>query len=123
MTTPLVRHFAVGLASLALLSFSLATSATEAPSDVESLAPTASDMAKAKADHEHGKVTPKNNQKRTEIEAVRDQDNRITEYVVTPGMTHIPYSMSNEAERPIDTTPGSNNKGSLGNTKQIKFGF
>ena len=59
----------------------------------------------------------------TTIEAVRDQDNRVTEYVVTPGSTHIPYTMENQAERPIDSTPGSNSQGTLGTTKLLKFGF
>ena len=96
-----------------------ANSATQS----ESLAPTAEDMAKAHEDRLQGKVTPRNNDKKTKIEAVRDQDNRVTEYVVTPGSTHIPYSMENQAERPINSAPGSNSQGTLGPTKQLKFGF
>ncbi len=91
--------------------------------DAESLAPTPSDMAKAQQDRKHGHVPPRNNEKQTKIEAVRDENNRVTEYVVTPGSTHIPYSMENQAEQPINTTPGSNAQGTLGTTKLLKFGF
>ena len=91
--------------------------------EAESLAPTAKDMAKAKEERAKGHVPPRNNERETKIEAVRDQNNRVTEYVVTPGMTHIPYSMENQAERPISSTPGSNSQSTLGNTKQFKIGF
>ena len=94
-----------------------------AKAEAESLAPTAKDMEKAQADRKQGHVPPRNNEKKTKIEAVRDENNRITEYVVTPGSTHIPYTMENHAERPIDTTPGSNSQGTLGTSKLIKFGF
>ncbi len=91
--------------------------------EAESLAPTAKDMAKAKQDRQKGHIPPRNNERETKIEAVRDQNNRVTEYVVTPGMTHIPYSMENQAERPIPSAPGSNSQSTLGNTKQFKIGF
>ena len=100
-----------------------AQSMAEAKKEAEALAPTAKDMAKAQADRDKGVETPRNNRKETTIEAVRDQDNRVTEYVVTPGSTHIPYTMENQAERPIDSTPGSNSQGTLGTTKLLKFGF
>ena len=95
----------------------------QAEAEAQALAPTAKDMEKAQADRAHGHVPPRNNHKETTIEAVRDQDNRVTEYVVTPGSTHIPYSMENQAERPIDSTPGSNSHSTLGTTKLLKFGF
>ena len=54
---------------------------------------------------------------------MRDQDNRVTEYVVTPGSTQIPYTMENRAERPIDTSPGGNSQGTLGTPKFLQFGW
>ena len=56
-----------------------------------SIAPTQADMEKARRDREAGQIPPKNNDKRTKIEAVRDPNNHVTEYVVTPGSTKIPY--------------------------------
>ena len=76
----------------------------------------------AREDREKG-VVPKVPEKRTKIEAVRDQDNRVTEYVVTPGSTQIPYTMENRAERPIDTSPGGNSPGTLGTPKFLQFGW
>ena len=86
------------------------------------IAPSEADLEKARADREMG-IVPKVHSKRTTIEAVRDQDNRVTEYVVTPGSTQIPYSMQNQAERPIDSTPGGNSKSTLGTPKFIEFGW
>ena len=80
------------------------------------------DIRKAREDREKG-VVPKVPEKRTKIEAVRDQDNRVTEYVVTPGSTQIPYTMENRAERPIDTSPGGNSQGTLGTPKFLQFGW
>ena len=88
-----------------------------------SIAPTEADLEKARRDHEAGKVPPRNNDKRTKIEAVRDPNNHVTEYVVTPGSTKIPYKMENRADRPIDTTPGKNPSGTLGTPKFIEFGW
>lgn len=79
----------------------------KSPEEGMSLAPSEEDIRKAREDREKG-VVPKVPEKRTKIEAVRDQDNRVTEYVVTPGSTQIPYTMENRAERPIDTSPGGN---------------
>ena len=72
---------------------------------------------------EAGQIPPKNNDKRTKIEAVRDPNNHVTEYVVTPGSTKIPYRIENQADRPIDTTPGKNPSGTLGTPKFIEFGW
>lgn len=82
------------------------------------LAPTEADYAKARKDRAEGRA-PKKRAQGTEIETVRDQNNRITEYVVTPGTTHIPYTVENRADRP--TEPG--NKDTLGTPKFINFGF
>ena len=68
---------------------------------------------------EEGKVTRRS--QRTEIEEVRDQNNRITEYVVTPGSTQIPYTVENRSDRP-STNPG-HSKDTLGTPKFINFGF
>ena len=70
-----------------------------------------------------GDRAPRNNDKRTKIEAVRDPNNHVTEYVVTPGSTKIPYRIENRADRPIDTTPGKNPSGTLGTPKFIEFGW
>ncbi|OLA93315.1 MAG: hypothetical protein BHW60_05715, partial [Sutterella sp. 54_7] len=50
-----------------------------------SIAPPQADMEKARRDREAGQIPPKNNDKRTKIEAVRDPNNHVTECVVTPG--------------------------------------
>ncbi len=94
----------------------------KAKSEGMQIAPSEADLEKARADREKG-IVPKVHSKRTTIEAVRDQDNRVTEYVVTPGSTQIPYSMQNQAERPIDSTPGGNSKSTLGTPKFIEFGW
>ena len=88
-----------------------------------SIAPTQADMEKARRDREAGQIPTKNNDKRTKIEAVRDPNNHVTEYVVTPGSTKIPYRIENQADRPIDTTPGKNPSGTLGTPKFIEFGW
>ena len=62
----------------------------KSPEEGMSLAPSEEDIRKAREDREKG-VVPKVPEKRTKIEAVRDQDNRVTEYVVTPGSTQIPF--------------------------------
>ena len=81
------------------------------------------EMKKAREDRERGIVPKRTNDKRTRIETVRDQDNRVTEYIVTPGSTKIPYTIENQADRPIDTTPGGNPSGTLGTPKFIEFGW
>ena len=75
-----------------------------------SIAPTQADMEKARRDREAGQIPPKNNDKRTKIEAVRDPNNH-------------PYRIENQADRPIDTTPGKNPSGTLGTPKFIEFGW
>ena len=94
----------------------------KSPDEGMSLAPTKKDMEKARAARERGEA-PKIPSKRTEIEAVRDPNNHVTEYVVTPGSTKIPYKIENRADKPIDTTPGSNPSGTLGTPKFIEFGW
>lgn len=94
-----------------------------ARAEAESLAPTALDMKKARQARERGVVPPRNNDKTTRIETVRDKDNRVTEYVVTPGSTHIPYTMENRSEKPISTNPSSNPNSTLGTSKFLRFGW
>ncbi|EJX06539.1 hypothetical protein EVA_05350, partial [gut metagenome] len=77
---------------------------------------------KTRQDREHG-IIPPSYDKKTKIETVRDQDNRVTEYVVTPGSTQIPYRLENQSERPIDNTPAGNSKSTLGTTKFIEIGW
>lgn len=86
------------------------------------LAPSAADYEKARQDRAAGRYA-KPASKDTEIEAVRDQNNRIREYVVTPGSTHLPYRIENRSERPVDAAPGANSKSTLGTTKLINLGF
>ena len=86
------------------------------------LLPSKADMEKAREDRAKGHVPPKY-ERQTQIDAVRDENNRVTEYVVTPGSTHIPYKIENQADKPIDSTPGSNSKSTLGTTKFIEFGW
>lgn len=97
----------VGLASVAAYA--------EAPVD-SSLAPTEQDVQKARRDRAKG-IVPKVQKNETQIEAVRDQNNRVTEYVVTPKQTQIPYTIQNQADRPIDSSPAGNSKSTLGVTK------
>lgn len=85
------------------------------------LAPTDEDYAKARKNREEGKIQ-KPESSRTEIETIRDQDNRVTEYVVTPGSTHIPYKVENKADRPSPADAGQS-KSTLGTPKFINFGF
>lgn len=85
------------------------------------LAPTAADYEKARKDRAMGHYE-KPMSKQTQIEAVRDQHNQIREYVVTPGSTHIPYTMDNRADRPASADPGRS-KDTLGTPKFIRFGF
>ena len=86
------------------------------------LAPSAADYEKARQDRAAGRYV-KPASKDTEIEAVRDQNNRIREYVVTPGATHVPYRIENRSDRPADAAPGGNSKSTLGTTKLINLGF
>ena len=95
----------------------------KAPDADMSIAPTEEDMERAREARERGDRTPRNNDKRTKIEAVRDPNNHVTEYVVTPGSTKIPYRIENRADRPIDTTPGKNPSGTLGTPKLTEFGW
>ena len=92
------------------------------PREGNPLLPSEQDRKKAREDREHGKIPPKFD-KQTKIEAVRDQNNHVTEYVVTPGSTQIPYRIENQADRPIDSTPGGNSKSTLGTTKFIEIGW
>lgn len=94
----------------------------KAPQEGMSMAPSEEDMERARALRERG-IKPKVPSKETKIEAIRDQDNRVKEYVVTPGSTQIPYTIENRSERPIDSTPGGNSKSTLGTTKFIQFGW
>lgn len=88
-----------------------------------SIAPTENDMRKAREARDRGTVPPRNNDRKTRIDTVRDPNNHVTEYVVTPGSTKIPYKIENRADRPIDTTPGKNPSGTLGTPKLIEFGW
>ena len=83
------------------------------------LAPTEKDYQKAREERRAGNVPHRINN-RTEIEVKRNQHNQISEYIVTPGSTHIPYSMDNVANRPDRPM---NDKNTLGTPKFIKFGF
>ena len=83
------------------------------------LAPTEQDYQKAREDRRAGNIPHRINN-RTEIEVKRNQHNQISEYIVTPGSTHIPYSMENVANRPDRPM---NEKNTLGTPKFIKFGF
>ena len=80
------------------------------------LLPSKADMEKAREERAHGHLPPKFD-RQTKIEEVRDENNRVTEYVVTPGTTE------NRAERPIDSSPAGNSKSTLGTTKFIELGW
>ncbi len=94
----------------------------KAPNEDMQIAPTAEDMEQARENRERG-IKPRLAQKGTTIEAVRDPNNRVTEYVVTPGSTQIPYTIENQADRPIDSRPGGNSKSTLGTTKFFEIGW
>lgn len=117
------KHFAMAAAA-ALLAVSIPALAAGAPerSGEDSLAPTQADLEKARALREAGHA-PEPPAKNTTIEQIRDQNNRVTEYVVTPGSTHIPYALEDKSERPADSRPGGNSKSTLGTTKLIRFGW
>lgn len=111
-------------AAAALLAIAAPASAAgnSVPDDATGLVPTQADMQKARAEREAGRA-PEPPAKNTTIEQVRDPNNHVTEYVVTPGSTHIPYTMKNEADRPADDTPGGNSKSTMGTTRQIRIGW
>ena len=119
---------AAGIVSLpAQAADPAAAAAPAAPSaqpqqDINPLVPTKEDMEKARADREAGRA-PEVPQRGTTVKQVRDQNNYVTEYIVTPGTTHIPYTIQNRADRPADITPGGNSKGTMGTTRQIKIGW
>lgn len=87
-----------------------------------SLAPNDSDMKKAREDREKGKV-PQKIGNRTTVETHRDVSNRVTEIVVTPGSTKIPYTIKNRENQPIETGPAGTSQGTLGTPKFIEFGW
>lgn len=119
------KQLTMAAALAALLAASAPALAAEASAQENLnplLAPTEADMEKARAERETGRA-PEPPAKNTTIEQVRDQNNRVTEYVVTPGSTHIPYAIENQSERPADNTPGGNSKSTLGTTKLIRFGW
>ena len=99
-----------------------AAQAARAQEEANPLLPTKADMEKARADREAGRI-PEVPQRGTTVKQVRDQNNHVTEYIVTPGTTHIPYTIQNQADRPADFTPGGNSKGTMGTTRQIKIGW
>ena len=118
------KQLTMAAALAALLAASVPALAAEASAqeNLNPLAPTEADMEKARAEREAGRA-PEPPAKNTPIEQVRDQNNRVTEYVVTPGSTHIPYVIDNQSERPADNTPGGNSKSTLGTTKLIRIGW
>lgn len=87
-----------------------------------SLAPNDADMKKAREDREKGNV-PKKVGNRTTVETHRDVSNRVTEIVVTPGSTKIPYTIKNRENQPIETGPAGTSRGTLGTPKFIEFGW
>ena len=87
-----------------------------------SLARNDSDMKKAREDREKGKV-PQKIGSRTTVETHRDVSNRVTEIVVTPGSTKIPYTIKNRENQPIETGPAGTSQGTLGTPKFIEFGW
>ena len=111
------------LSALCLIAFSTAVcAAPSAPNDAPP--PYAGDVKveKAREERAHGHLPPKFD-RQTKIEEVRDENNRVTEYVVTPGTTQSPYRIENRAERPIDSSPAGNSKSTLGTTKFIELGW
>lgn len=94
----------------------------KSPDEGMQLAPTQRDLQDARDALDEREGRPQS-RSRTKIEAVRDPNNRVTEYVVTPGSTKIPYTIKNRSERPIDTTPGGNPSGTLDTPKFIEFGW
>lgn len=122
-----IAHVAVAApsSSAPVMQDGLEAQAAKADEDYKAvgLAPTKEDLKHAREERAHGVRPPRNNDTTTEIKAVRDNNNRVTSYVVTPGSTKIPYEMENRAERPVDTTPGASSSGTLGTPKFIKFGW
>jgi hypothetical protein len=97
------------------------------------LEPSAEDMARARQAAEQrrkgsDRVTQYRSPRgtiggRTTIEEYHDQNNRVTEVKVTSGITEIPYTMENRANRQLDAAPGQNPQSTLGTPKFIKFGW
>lgn len=97
---------------------------TAEPLDM-SLAPTEKDMERArkaaKARQQHDATVSTFVSKRgTRIEEHHDQNNRLTEVRVTPGTTQIPYTMENKSDRPINNTPGTDSRSTLGTPQFFK---
>ena len=107
------------LSALCLIAVSTAAcAAPSAPNDAPP--PYAGDVKVEKPAPQSG---PPKFDRQTKIEEVRDENNHVTEYVVTPGTTQIPYRIENRAERPIDSSPAGNSKSTLGTTKFIELGW
>ena len=122
-----MKKQALCMALLMAISFpALSATQAKAPSsqidqNENSFAPTQADMEKARADKKAGRIIEDRN--KTRITEVRDNQNQVVEYVVDPASTHIKYRIENQLNRPIDTTPGSNSRSTLGTTKFIQFGW
>jgi hypothetical protein len=78
-------------------------------------------MEKASRDREPDLIPPKIIGTYPQIRDVRDPHVHVTEYVVEPGSTEIPYCIANHTDRPIDTPPGKTAIGMLGTPKLFEF--
>lgn len=88
------------------------------------LEPTEADMLAARKARENNKSTqpaPYVSKNGTKIESITDQNKHLTSVRVTPGMTDVPYTMQNKADRPIENGPTANTRQTLGTPEFIKF--
>lgn len=100
----------------------------EAENEAGRLEPTEADYRQARARAEQRraseeKITRYEGKYGTRIDEYHDQNNRMTEVVVTPGTTHIPYTMENRTDRPINTEAGGNPGSTLGTPKFFKHSW
>ncbi|MCF0253231.1 MAG: hypothetical protein HUK26_02715, partial [Duodenibacillus sp.] len=100
----------------------------DARADAMRLEPNAADLQRAREEREARQRRPDldpvyRSRYGTEIQEVHDGDRRLTEVRVTPGSTHIPYTMQNRSDRPIDVRPGADTRSTLGTPKFIQFGW
>jgi len=84
---------------------------TPSSAELTRLEPTEADMKKAREDRAKRTGTKKEefvSNRGTKIETFTDPNNHMTSVRVTPSSTEIPYTMKNQANRPIPSGPTSN---------------
>ena len=108
-----------------IVALSLSAPSFSAPEDdAARLEPTQADFEKARA--QRAKKTQATeevyvSERGTVIRKNVDQNNHMRSITVTPSETGIPYTMDNQADRPIENGAGANTRSTLGTPKFIEF--